>query len=232
MKRAPLRCRGDLLTVLTAITLLAVLAVLTPGAAQAQAVLGRLFNTQQERQAFDAQRAKSATGPASAAAQAPAGIPGLPVGVPGNMPAGMAGAMAGGTPAGIPGLPPGVPGNMPGGMPDPSATVQPGAAADNTGRMPYPTNPGPNGGNPENGAAQVAPAPEPEQLTMNGVLRTSSGRNTVWLNNVPQRGAANKFSNRNRQALTVTLPSGKRVVLQPGQRYDLADGRVKDISEP
>lgn len=67
---------------------------------------------------------------------------------------------------------------------------------------------------------------------MNGVLRTSNGRSTVWLNNVPQGGGANKFSNRNRQALTVTLPSGKRVILQPGQRYDLAEGRVKDISEP
>ena len=82
-------------------------------------------------------------------------------------------------------------------------------------------------------AVSAAPPPPPrEQLELNGVLRTSSGRSTVWLNNVPQSGAQNKFSNRNNKALTVTLPSGKKVLLQPGQRYDLADGRVKDINEP
>ncbi|MET0265044.1 MAG: hypothetical protein ABW202_05470 [Duganella sp.] len=79
---------------------------------------------------------------------------------------------------------------------------------------------------------EAATPPSPEQLQLNGVLRTSSGRSTVWLNNVPQSGAANKFSNRNSKALTVTLPSGRRIVLQPGQRYDLAEGRVKDINEP
>lgn len=69
---------------------------------------------------------------------------------------------------------------------------------------------------------------------MNGVLRSSSGRSTVWLNNVPQSGAQNKLSTRGKksQALTVTLPSGKKVILQAGQRYDVNDGRVKDINEP
>lgn len=81
------------------------------------------------------------------------------------------------------------------------------------------------------GAAPPAP-PAPEQLEMNGVVRSSSGRSTVWLNNVPQSGPQNKFSNRHKKALTVTLPSGKKVLLRPGQRYDLADGRVKDINEP
>ena len=66
---------------------------------------------------------------------------------------------------------------------------------------------------------------------MNGVLRTSGGRSTVWLNNVAQPTANNKLSNRKQTALTVTLPSGKKVVLQPGQRYDLGDGRVKDLNE-
>ena len=81
-------------------------------------------------------------------------------------------------------------------------------------------------------SAAAADTPPPvEQLTMNGVLRSSNGRSTVWLNNQPQRGAANKFTNRDSKAVTVTLPSGKRIVLQPGQRYDLADGRVKDVSQ-
>lgn len=91
-------------------------------------------------------------------------------------------------------------------------------------QMPMPT--------PGASSAAAADTPPPsEQLIMNGVLRSSNGRSTVWLNNQPQRGAANKFSNRDSKAVTVTLPSGKRIVLQPGQRYDLADGRVKDVSQ-
>jgi hypothetical protein len=89
---------------------------------------------------------------------------------------------------------------------------------------------GGGGGSP--GAA--AAAPTQDALVMNGVLRSSSGRSTVWLNNVPQSGAQNKLSTRGKksQALTVTLPSGKKVILQAGQRYDVNDGRVKDINEP
>jgi hypothetical protein len=118
-------------------------------------------------------------------------------------------------------LPPGVPGNMPA----PGAQgVQPGSAQ--PGMMPPA---GTQGLDPD--APPPAP-PAPEQLEMNGVVRSSSGRSTVWLNNVPQSGPQNKFSNRNKKALTVTLPSGKKVLLRPGQRYDLADGRVKDINEP
>jgi hypothetical protein len=69
---------------------------------------------------------------------------------------------------------------------------------------------------------------------MNGVLRTSSGRSTVWLNDVPQNAAQSKLTKRGpaSPALTVTLPSGKKVVLKAGQRYDLNEGRVKDINEP
>jgi len=114
-------------------------------------------------------------------------------------------------------LPPGVPGNMP---PPGTQSVQPGMMQPGATPMP--------------GMAAGTPAapPPPEQLEMNGLVRSSSGRNTVWLNNVPQSGPQNKFSNRNKKALTVTLPSGKKIVLRPGQRYDLADGRVKDINEP
>ena len=78
----------------------------------------------------------------------------------------------------------------------------------------------------------AAPPPPPPALVMNGVLRSSSGRSTVWLNDVPQSGAQNHFTNRGGAALTVTLPSGKRIVLRPGQRYDLGEGRVKDVNEP
>ena len=115
------------------------------------------------------------------------------------------------TPSPVEGLPPGVPGNM---SPPPAQAMMP---------------PGADTGMP---AETPAPPPAPEQLELNGLVRSSSGRSTVWLNNVPQSGPQNKFSNRNKKALTVTLPSGKKVLLRPGQRYDLADGRVKDINEP
>nr|WP_315221748.1 hypothetical protein [uncultured Duganella sp.] len=132
-------------------------------------------------------------------------------------------ATVGGPPGVLPDyfLPPGVPGNMP---PPGAQGAQPGIAQ--PGMMPPA---GTQGMDPD--APPPAP-PAPEQLEMNGVVRSSSGRSTVWLNNVPQSGPQNKFSNRNKKALTVTLPSGKKVLLRPGQRYDLADGRVKDINEP
>jgi len=114
-------------------------------------------------------------------------------------------------------LPPGVPGNM---TPSEMQGAQPGMMP--PGAMPMPG---------MEAATPPAPPP-PEQLEMNGLVRSSSGRSTVWLNNVPHSGPQNKFSNRNKKALTVTLPSGKKIVLRPGQRYDLADGRVKDINEP
>lgn len=88
-------------------------------------------------------------------------------------------------------------------------------------------------GGPAGDQQPAAPA-APETLMMNGVLRSSSGRSTVWLNDVPQSGAQNKLSRRGATspALTVTLSSGKKVILKAGQRYDLNDGRVKDINEP
>jgi hypothetical protein len=84
------------------------------------------------------------------------------------------------------------------------------------------------------GMPQPAAPAAPEALVMNGVLRSSSGRSTVWLNDVPQSGARNKLSKRGAAspALTVTLPSGKKVILKAGQRYDLNEGRVKDVNEP
>lgn len=204
---------------------LALALLLTAGAVHAQSGLGRLFNSPQERQQLDRQRGKAPGTNAvngQGAAEVPYSVPGLPPGTPPRMPS----EEPVQAPASLPpGMQPGMPPGMPPGMATPAPpNMPPGMPAGGAGML----DPAFAG----NAATAEAQAAAPSQLTMNGVLRTSNGRNTVWLNNVPQSGSANKFSNRNRQALTVTLPSGKRVLLQPGQRYDLDDGRVKDISEP
>lgn len=81
-------------------------------------------------------------------------------------------------------------------------------------------------------AAAAAVAAEPTMLVLSGTLRSSSGRSTVWLNDQPQHDAQNPYSRPGKSAVTVTLPSGKRVQLKAGQRYDLGSGQVKDINEP
>ena len=173
-------------------------------AAQAQVPLGRLFATPAERQMLDANRGKTqALAPNSQGQQAADDAP-LPA----------------------PGPPPGEVDALSGkGYDSQGGIVQgpvPGAGAGASGAA--------------TGAAgqKAAAPPPPESLVMNGVLRTSGGRSTVWLNDVPQSAAQNKLSRRGAasSALTVTLPSGKKVLLKAGQRYDLDEGRVKDINEP
>jgi hypothetical protein len=82
-------------------------------------------------------------------------------------------------------------------------------------------------------AAPAAPPPA-ETLVLNGVLRSSSGRSTIWLNDQPQRAGQATYARpaRNGKGMTVTLPSGQRILLKPGQRYDLNEGKVKDVNEP
>ncbi|SFM22278.1 hypothetical protein [Rugamonas rubra] len=75
--------------------------------------------------------------------------------------------------------------------------------------------------------AQAAPAaPAPVQL--NGVLRGSSGRATVWLDQQPQAGAGGPAQPG--QAQTLQLSSGRRVVLKPGQSYNAANGSVVEAA--
>lgn len=185
------------------ITLAAALLLAAAGAG-AQAI-GRLFNTAAERGQLDSARNAR---PGGAGQPAPAPDAAQPGPYPG---AGQAAPYAGANQA----------------VPYPG-----GNQADNQ-PAPYPgANAGANpGGNP----GEPPPPPQPPQtLVMNGVLRTSSGRSTVWLNDIPQSGRQMKVVQRAHSApqLTVQLPSGKKVLLKPGQRYDLADGRVKDINEP
>ncbi|WGG52668.1 hypothetical protein [Rugamonas sp. DEMB1] len=81
------------------------------------------------------------------------------------------------------------------------------------------------------GAAPSAPA---QQLVLNGLVRRSNGKSTVWLNEAAQNDERNDLARAGAgaTALTVRLPSGKRVLLRAGQRYDTGDGRVKEVHEP
>lgn len=91
--------------------------------------------------------------------------------------------------------------------------------------------------------AKDGPPPKAEQLELSGVLRRSGGKGTVWLNDEaqPEPLQAQQLTQRQRRgkdgapassSVTVTLPSGKRVILKPGQHYDLGEGRVKEVHEP
>jgi len=76
----------------------------------------------------------------------------------------------------------------------------------------------------------VAPAPPPEPMVLNGIVKRSDGKNTVWLNQTPQNDTPNLRSAKG--ALSLRLPSGRQVILQPGQRYDPLDDKVKEAHEP
>jgi len=75
-------------------------------------------------------------------------------------------------------------------------------------------------------AAAAAPAAPPSTLTMTGVIRSSDNRGVVLLNGVPQPGLKAGAS------VLVTMPSGRKILLKPGQRYDLNESRIKDVNEP
>ena len=72
-------------------------------------------------------------------------------------------------------------------------------------------------------APPAAPAPPPPQpVTVNGVVRRSGGAATVWLNQEAQS------ANVNGSRVTVTLPSGNKVRIKPGQTVDMNTGAVTE----
>lgn len=79
-------------------------------------------------------------------------------------------------------------------------------------------------------AEPVQPSPPPEPTVLNGIVKRSGGKNTVWLNQTPQDDTPNLRAAKS--ALSLRLPSGRQVILQPGQRYDPLDDKVKDAHEP
>ncbi|NHZ94833.1 hypothetical protein [Massilia sp. CCM 8734] len=75
--------------------------------------------------------------------------------------------------------------------------------------------------------AAAPPAPQP--MTVNGFVRCSGGKSTVWVNNEAQDGARNRLSGpAQAPRVTVTLPSGRKVSVKPGQSVDANAGTVSE----
>lgn len=166
------------------------------------APLGRLFSTPAERLRLD--EARKGAGPASTAVNAAA-----------NAAANATEIAAANAPA-----------NLPVSMPVPVAPPEPGSL---TGMPPAPQSPPLTPPSPL--TSSPPPPPPAEQIVVNGVLRRSTGKNTVWINqqahdNVRLNGQAGKT------AAQLKLSSGQRISLKPGQRYDVEAARVKDSNEP
>lgn len=85
----------------------------------------------------------------------------------------------------------------------------------------------------------VIPAePVREQFTLDGFVRRSSGKGTTWINQIPQNEGAVSQNIRVRQqlskppAVSVLLPSGKRLALKVGQTFDATTGEIIEVLEP
>lgn len=74
----------------------------------------------------------------------------------------------------------------------------------------------------------AAPAPPPEPALLNGVVRRSSGKSTVWINDVPYADSGAQL--RSDQSVKLRLSSGRALVLKPGQRFNPADGTVQEAA--
>lgn len=78
-------------------------------------------------------------------------------------------------------------------------------------------------------AAPPPPSPPQPPLVLDGVVRPAGGKATVWLNQEPV--PEGRRTVRRDGKVVLTLPSGQRVVLKPGQRYDEATGEVRDAGQ-
>ena len=68
--------------------------------------------------------------------------------------------------------------------------------------------------------AAAAPAPPPPAVTVSGLVRRSSGANTVWIDGEARPSGANGY--------VVRTPDGREITVKPGQQYDPASGSVRD----
>ena len=73
-----------------------------------------------------------------------------------------------------------------------------------------------------------------EQVTLNGIVRRSSGKTTAWINQLPQhenetpQGIAVRQGQASKPSALLLLPSGKQVNLKAGQTFDTTKGKVRE----
>ena len=92
---------------------------------------------------------------------------------------------------------------------------------------------------PDDQPVTVIAPPEParEQYTLDGFVRRSSGKSTIWINRVPRseheisQGILVRQQLSKPPAVSILLPSGQRLNLKPGQTFDNASGRVSEVYE-
>jgi hypothetical protein len=87
----------------------------------------------------------------------------------------------------------------------------------------------------EIGTESVQPpaAPAPQNLSVNGIVRRSDGKSTVWLNNravtEPRAGDVNVATGKNDNRVKLTDPaSGRSVELKVGQTVEIVSGTVQE----
>jgi hypothetical protein len=79
-------------------------------------------------------------------------------------------------------------------------------------------------------APLAAPAPPPIPVTVDGIVRRSSGKTTVWLNREAQDPPPGSLAgSAAAPAYRIVLPSGASVAVKPGQKVDLSAGTVNDV---
>lgn len=73
-----------------------------------------------------------------------------------------------------------------------------------------------------------------EHITLNGLVRRSSGKTTVWINRLPQhenenpQGVVIRQEKTAKPSAVLLLPSGKQVQLKAGQTLDIARDKVRE----
>ncbi len=75
--------------------------------------------------------------------------------------------------------------------------------------------------------------PLPQNVSVNGVVRSSDGKSTVWLNNRPvtgrSEGGINVSTNKNDDRVTLKVPeTGRSIDLKVGQTVEIVSGTIQE----
>ncbi|MBI4191566.1 MAG: hypothetical protein HY525_13635 [Betaproteobacteria bacterium] len=82
-------------------------------------------------------------------------------------------------------------------------------------------------------AAAPAPAPVPQNISVNGLVRRSDDKSTVWLNNravsEPHTGGINVSPGKNDNRVKLSMPeSGRSIDLKVGQTVEIVSGTIQE----